>query len=128
MKVIVIGSGVVGITTAHYLARAGADVTVLDQNDEPAMGTSYANAGSMTASRSGPWASPRVLVKTMKGYFADDAAFRIRPDGRSAAVDLAVRVRRLGVFDEYGGQAQGHDRTGIDQRRRARGNRGRTGA
>ena len=79
MKVIVIGSGVVGITTAHYLARAGADVTVLDQNDEPAMGTSYANAGSMTASRSGPWASPRVLVKTMKGYFANDAAFRIRP-------------------------------------------------
>ena len=79
MKVIVIGSGVIGVTTAHYLALAGAEVTVLDQNEAPAMGASFANAGSMTSSRSGPWASPRTLFKAMQGYFADDAAFRFRP-------------------------------------------------
>lgn len=78
MRVIVVGSGVVGVTSAYYMARAGAEVVVLDQNPEPAMGASFANAGSMTASRSGPWASPRTLVKALKGYFEDDAAFRLR--------------------------------------------------
>ncbi|MCB2033223.1 MAG: FAD-dependent oxidoreductase, partial [Ottowia sp.] len=47
MKVIVLGGGVVGITTAYYLARGGAQVTVLERQDGPALETSFANAGQV---------------------------------------------------------------------------------
>ncbi|MCF8209887.1 MAG: FAD-dependent oxidoreductase [Rhodoferax sp.] len=77
MKVIVIGSGVVGVTTAYYFAKAGVEVVVVDQHPEPAMGASFGNAGSMTASRAGPWASPRALAKTLKGYYSSDSAFKL---------------------------------------------------
>ena len=84
MHIVVIGGGVIGLTTAYYLRRSGAEVTLIEQNGQPAQGTSYANAGSMTASRAGPWASPKTLVKTLKGYFDPDSAFRLRlqPDIR----------------------------------------------
>lgn len=84
MHIIVIGGGVIGLTTAHYLRRGGAEVTLIDKNTQPALGTSYANAGSMTASRAGPWASPRAIAKTLKGYFDQDSAFKLKlqPDTR----------------------------------------------
>jgi len=77
MKVIVVGGGVIGVTTAYYLARAGVQVVLLDEKPDLALGASFANAGSMTASRAGPWASPRTLTKTLKGYLSDDSAFRL---------------------------------------------------
>ena len=48
MKVLVLGGGVIGVTTAWYLARAGAQVTVLDRLDAPASETSFANAGQVS--------------------------------------------------------------------------------
>jgi D-amino-acid dehydrogenase len=51
MKVIVLGSGVVGVTTAYYLAKAGHDVTVVDRQPGPALETSYANAGEVSRRR-----------------------------------------------------------------------------
>lgn len=77
MKVTVIGAGVIGVTTAYYLRRLGAEVVLIDKNDGPGLETSYANAGSMTATRAGPWASPRALVKAAKGYFSRDSALRL---------------------------------------------------
>lgn len=77
MKVIVIGGGVVGVASAYYLCRSGAEVVLLEKNDGPALETSFANAGSMTASRAGPWASPKALAKTLKGYFSEDSAFKL---------------------------------------------------
>lgn len=84
MHVVVIGGGVIGLTTAHYLRRAGAQVTLIDRSTQPAQGASYANAGSMTASRAGPWASPRSIAKTLKGYLDKDSAFKLRlqPDAQ----------------------------------------------
>ena len=78
MKVIVIGAGVIGITTAYYLRRQGVEVILIEKNPGPGLETSYANAGSMTATRAGPWASRRTLVKTMKGYFSRDSALRLK--------------------------------------------------
>jgi len=78
MHIVVIGGGVIGLTTSYYLRRSGLEVTLVDQNSQPAQGTSYANAGSMTASRAGPWASPRSIAKTLKGYFDQDSAFKLR--------------------------------------------------
>ena len=78
MHIIVIGGGVIGLTTAHYLRRSGADVTLIERSPLPALGASHANAGSMTASRAGPWATPRAIAKTLKGYFDQDSAFKLR--------------------------------------------------
>lgn len=87
MRVIVIGGGVVGITTAYELQAAGHETTVLERRDGPGLETSFANAGSLCASRAGPWASPRTIGKTLKGYFKQDSPFRLKlaADVRQAA-------------------------------------------
>jgi D-amino-acid dehydrogenase len=66
VKVIVLGSGVIGVSTAYYLARAGHEVTVVDRQSEPAQETSFANAGEVSPGYSSPWAGPGVPVKAIK--------------------------------------------------------------
>ena len=66
MKVIILGSGVIGVTTAYYLARAGHEVTVVDRQAEPAQETTFANAGEVSPGYSSPWAGPGVPVKAIK--------------------------------------------------------------
>ncbi len=81
MKVIVLGAGVIGITTAYYLASAGVEVTVLDRQPGPALETSYANAGQVSPGYSTPWAAPGIPFKALKWMFQRDAPLAIRPDG-----------------------------------------------
>jgi D-amino-acid dehydrogenase len=81
MKVIVLGSGVIGTTTAYYLARAGAQVTVLDRQAGAALETSFANAGQVSPGYSTPWAAPGIPVKALKWMFQRHAPLAIRPDG-----------------------------------------------
>ena len=66
MHVLILGSGVIGTTTAYYLARAGHRVTVVDRQHGPALETSYANAGEVSPGYSAPWAGPGVPVKAIK--------------------------------------------------------------
>ena len=66
MHVLILGSGVIGTTTAYYLARAGHQVTVVDRQPGPALETSYANAGEVSPGYSAPWAGPGVPVKAIK--------------------------------------------------------------
>ena len=81
MKVIVLGAGVVGTTTAYYLARAGAEVVVLDRQSGPAQETSFANAGQISPGYSTPWAAPGIPLKALKWMFQRHAPLSIRPDG-----------------------------------------------
>lgn len=69
MHVIVLGSGVIGTTTAYYLARQGAKVTVLDRQPAAAKETSYANAGQVSPGYSTPWAAPGIPMKAIKWLF-----------------------------------------------------------
>ncbi|MBS0124090.1 D-amino acid dehydrogenase [Aestuariicoccus sp. KMU-90] len=69
MKIVVLGAGVLGVTTAWYLARAGAEVIVLDRQREPGMETSYANAGELSYGMTSPWAAPGVPKKAIKWLF-----------------------------------------------------------
>ncbi|KAB2882547.1 MAG: D-amino acid dehydrogenase [Albidovulum sp.] len=69
MKVVVMGAGVIGVTTAYYLARQGAEVTVLDRQPGPGMETSYANAGELSYGMTSPWAAPGVPMKAVKWLF-----------------------------------------------------------
>ena len=58
MRVIVLGSGVVGVSTAYYLAKAGHEVTVIDRQPGAALETSFANAGQISPGYASPWAAP----------------------------------------------------------------------
>ena len=66
MRVIVLGAGVIGVTTAYYLARRGAEVTVLDRQPGPGLETSFANAGELSYGMTSPWAAPGVPRKAIK--------------------------------------------------------------
>lgn len=81
MKVIVLGSGVIGTTTAYYLARAGAEVIVLDRQPAPAQETSFANAGQISPGYSTPWAAPGIPLKAIKWMCQRHAPLAIGLDG-----------------------------------------------
>ena len=66
MKVLVLGSGVIGTSVAYYLARDGHEVQVIDRQEGPALETSFANAGEVSPGYSAPWAGPGVPVKAIK--------------------------------------------------------------
>jgi|SRR5215211_1565633 len=79
MKVLVLGSGVIGVTTAYYLARSGHEVTVVDRQAEPAMETSFANAGEVSPGYASPWAGPGVPIKAIKWLLMKHGPLVIRP-------------------------------------------------
>lgn len=81
MKVIVLGAGVIGTTTAYYLAQAGAEVTVIDRQPCVANETSFANAGQVSPGYSTPWAAPGIPLKAVKWMFQRHAPLAIRLDG-----------------------------------------------
>lgn len=81
MKVVVLGAGVIGISTAYALARAGAEVTVLERQSGPALETSFANAGQVSPGYSTPWAAPGIPLKALKWLFQKHAPLALRADG-----------------------------------------------
>jgi D-amino-acid dehydrogenase len=81
VKVIVLGAGVIGVSTAYYLAGTGAEVTVIDRQPGPALETSFANAGQVSPGYSTPWAAPGIPLKAIKWLFQRHAPLSFRPDG-----------------------------------------------
>ncbi|REE23234.1 D-amino acid dehydrogenase small subunit [Paraburkholderia sp. BL27I4N3] len=88
MRVVVLGSGVVGVTSAYFLARAGHDVTVIDREQGPALETSFANAGQISPGYAAPWAAPGVPLKAVKWMFQKHAPLAIRPDDKDKQFQL----------------------------------------
>ncbi|HEY1290145.1 MAG TPA: D-amino acid dehydrogenase [Burkholderiales bacterium] len=84
MKVLVLGAGVVGVTTAWFLNKSGHEVTVLERRDAAGMETSFANGGQISVSHAEPWANPSAPLKVLKWLAREDAPllFRLRPDFR----------------------------------------------
>jgi len=84
MKVLVLGAGVVGVTTAWFLSKSGHEVTVLERRDAAGMETSFANGGQISVSHAEPWANPAAPLKVLKWLAREDAPllFRLRPDLR----------------------------------------------
>jgi D-amino-acid dehydrogenase len=82
MRVIVLGAGVIGITSAWYLSRRGFDVTVVERAEGPALETSFANGGQISVSHAEPWANPGAPWKVLKWLLREDAPllFRLRSD------------------------------------------------
>ncbi len=78
----VLGAGVVGVTTAWYLRKAGYKVTVIERESAAAMQTSFANGGQISVSHATPWANPKAPLKALKWLFREDAPllYRLRAD------------------------------------------------
>lgn len=81
MRVLIIGGGVVGVTSAWYLAAAGHEVTVLEKCAGVAMETSSGNAGQISPGYAAPWAAPGIPLKAIKWMFQKHAPLAVRPDG-----------------------------------------------
>lgn len=78
MSTVVLGAGVIGVTTAYYLARAGEEVTVIDRQPAAALETSFANGGLVTPGMSDPWAAPGVPRMMLTHLGREDAPFLLR--------------------------------------------------
>ncbi len=85
MKVVILGAGVIGVSTAYYLAKAGHEVTVIERQPGPALETSFANAGEVSPGYSSPWAAPGLPLKALTWLFMRHRPLVIRP-----AIDLAM--------------------------------------
>jgi D-amino-acid dehydrogenase len=81
MHVMILGSGVIGVSTAWYLAKAGMRVTVVDRQPGAALETSFANAGQVSPGYSTPWAAPGIPMKAFRWLFQKHAPLALRPDG-----------------------------------------------
>jgi D-amino-acid dehydrogenase len=84
MKVLVLGSGLLGVSSAYYLSQLGHEVTVVDRQACPAAETSFANGGQISVSHAEPWANPSAPLKVLQWLGKEDAPllFRLRADMR----------------------------------------------
>ncbi|MGO4713798.1 D-amino acid dehydrogenase [Bradyrhizobium sp. 2TAF24] len=101
MKVAVLGSGVIGVTSAYYLARAGHAVTVVDRQAGPALETSFANAGEISPGYASPWAAPDVPMKALKWLFMEHAPLILRPKPDPAMLAWLLSTLRNCTPERY---------------------------
>lgn len=94
MKVVVLGAGIIGVSTAWFLARDGHEVVVLERATGPARETSFANGGQISVSHSEPWAQPSTPWKVFKWLLREDAPLLYRPRFDSAQWAFALRFLR----------------------------------
>jgi alanine racemase len=84
MKVLVLGAGVIGVTTAYYLSKRGFEVTVIDRQSNPGLETSFANAGEVSPGYASPWAGPGVPVKAIRWMLDRHGPLVVRPQANPA--------------------------------------------
>ena len=94
MKVVVLGAGVVGVTTAYYASLAGHDVTVIDRQSGPALETSFANAGEISPGYAAPWAAPGIPAKALKWLLMEHAPLIVQPRLDPAMISWGLRMLR----------------------------------
>lgn len=92
MKIVVLGAGVIGVTSAWYLAKAGHEVTVIDRQAGPSLETSFANAGEISPGYSSPWAAPGIPQKAIKWMFMKHAPLIIQPRPDLAKLGWMARM------------------------------------
>lgn len=101
MRVIVLGAGVIGVTTAYQLAKAGHEVTVVDRQQGPALETSFANAGEVSFGYCSPWAAPGIPMKALKWLFMEHAPLILRPKLDRPMLAWMVQMLRNCTAERY---------------------------
>lgn len=92
MRIVILGAGVIGVTSAWYLARAGHEVTVIDRQPASALETSFANAGEISPGYASPWAAPGIPQKAMKWLFMKHAPLIIQPRPDLAKISWVAQM------------------------------------
>ena len=100
-KIIIIGGGLAGVTTAYELARAGVSVTVVEANDDVALETSFANGGMLTPSQSDPWNSPGVSKHLFASLFDPAAAMKLHLHAIPGLTFWGLRFLRNSIPERY---------------------------
>ncbi|MGZ2487954.1 D-amino-acid dehydrogenase [Rhizobium pisi] len=101
MKVIVLGAGILGVTSAYQLAKSGHEVTVVDRQPGPALETSFANAGEVSFGYCSPWAAPGIPMKAMKWLFMKHAPLILRPKLDLAMLSWMARMLSNCTSERY---------------------------
>jgi len=94
MKTLVLGGGVVGVTTAYFLARAGHEVTILEEKDGLGLEATGGNAGIIAPGHSFAWASPRAPRMLWQSLRGAETAIRVRPTADPALLAWGLRFLR----------------------------------
>jgi D-amino-acid dehydrogenase len=102
MKVVVLGAGVIGTTTAYYLALSGHEVTVIDRQPSPALETSFANAGEISPGYASPWAAPGIPAKAVKWLMMRHAPLIVQPKPDLAKIAWVTRMLMNCTSAAYG--------------------------
>ena len=92
MRIVILGAGVIGVTSAWYLAKAGHEVTVIDRQTGPALETSFANAGEISPGYASPWAAPGIPMKAVKWLFMHHAPLIINARPDPAKIEWVTRM------------------------------------
>ena len=116
MKIIVLGGGVVGISTAYFLTQADHEVTVVERREGPGLETSFANGGQISISHAAPWSRPELPGQLIRWIGRRDAPFRMVPQpdpdmwrwglaflrncNSSRFHENAVRLQRLSTYSQ----------------------------
>lgn len=101
MKVAVLGGGVIGTSTAYYLAKAGHEVTVIERQPATALETSFANAGQVSPGYSAPWAAPGLPLKAIKWLFMRHRPLVIWPQADPAFWRWSIAMLRNCTVERY---------------------------
>jgi len=101
MQALIVGGGLIGLTTAHYLAERGARVTLVDAGPRPASGASHANGGLITPSMAEPWNAPGVMWQLMRWIGRPDAPLLLKPRGVCTSVGWMYRFMRASTPQSY---------------------------
>ena len=101
MRVVVIGAGLLGVSSAYFLSEAGHEVVVIDRNEGTARDTSFANGGMLTPSQAAPWNSPGIAFKVLKWLGHKDIPFRIHPFALLARPIWAYRFLRSATEQNF---------------------------
>jgi D-amino-acid dehydrogenase len=101
MKILVLGSGVIGVTSAWYLAAQGHEVIVVDRQDGAALETSFANAGEISPGYASPWAAPGIPAKAIRWLFMKHAPLIVRPHFDMAMLRWLVAMLGNCTADRY---------------------------
>jgi D-amino-acid dehydrogenase len=112
-KVLVIGGGLMGITSAWYLAERGFDVTVLERREGSALETSFANGGLVTPSQSDPWNAPGTLRQLLKYLGREDSPLLLRPRALPGMLGWGLRFLRASRAAPWRRAAEANLRLGL---------------
>jgi D-amino-acid dehydrogenase len=107
VKIIVLGAGVVGVTSAWYLSAAGHEVTVIERRAAAGLETSFANGGQISAGHAEPWAKPSMVPKILRWLGREDAPLLFRPRADRAQWEWGLRF----LLECFPGRFQRHSRT-----------------